>query len=175
MTVGQKENRGKNTRNRNYRLNTDLVLQYRLINEITQKNLADMLNVTVVTMWRWEAGQAFPRKRRLKQLATIMGVSLSDLLLFSPNYPEQQRNYEQAVESRVNKLAKKSERLPSMFFEAESLLSETISHISDENLQICEYLISKIAKLMEKETGHRGVETIVKMEKYVCAEDELRP
>lgn len=46
---------------------------------ITQKDLAEQLNVDASTVTKWETGAAMPRADKLPELAKILGCEVSDL------------------------------------------------------------------------------------------------
>lgn len=47
---------------------------------LSQKKLAEKLGVDENTVWRWEAGRAYPSVDLGKQIAELLGVSVDDLL-----------------------------------------------------------------------------------------------
>lgn len=52
----------------------------RLIQGLTQAELADALGVSTVTVCKWELGRGLPKAKRLKEVANILHTSVSDLL-----------------------------------------------------------------------------------------------
>ena len=52
----------------------------RLIKGIQQKELAEQLGISQVSVCKWEQGKAFPNVKRLKQVADILGTSVESLL-----------------------------------------------------------------------------------------------
>lgn len=47
---------------------------------LSQKKLAEKLGVDENTVWRWEAGRAYPSVDLGKQIAELLGVSVDELL-----------------------------------------------------------------------------------------------
>lgn len=47
---------------------------------LSQKKLAEELGVDENTVWRWEAGRAYPSVDLGKQIAELLGISVDDLL-----------------------------------------------------------------------------------------------
>ena len=56
------------------------VAQLRKEQELTQKELADRLNVTDKAVSKWETGKGFPDVKLLEPLAQALGVSLVKLM-----------------------------------------------------------------------------------------------
>ena len=56
------------------------IAQLRKENNMTQKELADRLNVTDKAVSKWETGKGFPDVKLMEPLAQELGVSVSDLL-----------------------------------------------------------------------------------------------
>lgn len=56
------------------------VAQLRKENNMTQKELADRLNVTDKAVSKWETGKGFPDVKLLEPLAQVLGVSLVELI-----------------------------------------------------------------------------------------------
>jgi transcriptional regulator with XRE-family HTH domain len=52
----------------------------RLIQGLTQTELADLLGVSIVTVSKWENGQSFPKAKRLNAVASVLHTTVSDLL-----------------------------------------------------------------------------------------------
>ena len=44
--------------------------------DLTQKELADKLNVTVDTVLNWEAGRSEPKMGQLKQISDLSGIPM---------------------------------------------------------------------------------------------------
>lgn len=57
--------------------------QYREKLNVSREDLAKKLNVSSVTVWRWETGQAYPRASELKKIADWSGgkVTPNDMML----------------------------------------------------------------------------------------------
>lgn len=56
----------------------------RLIQGMTQVELAEKLGVSTVTVCKWEKGQCFPKAKRLREVAFVLHTTVSELL----NEPE---------------------------------------------------------------------------------------
>ena len=54
--------------------------ELRTLYNLTQKSLAEKLNVTVKTISHWESGYSEPSLALLKQLKEILNISYDDLL-----------------------------------------------------------------------------------------------
>ena len=52
----------------------------RLVEGLTQEELARMLSVSTVTVCKWENGKTFPHPKHLKQVAEILHTSVDGLL-----------------------------------------------------------------------------------------------
>ena len=52
----------------------------RLIAGLTLRELADLLGVSYVSVWKWEHGESFPNVKRLKQVADALNTTVGDLL-----------------------------------------------------------------------------------------------
>ena len=52
----------------------------RMLAGMTQKDLADAMHVTQVTVWKWEKGESFPKVRSLPKLARILNTTVSKLI-----------------------------------------------------------------------------------------------
>lgn len=52
----------------------------RLQHDMTQQEVADRLDVSRVAVGSWERGDAIPRPKKLELLATLYGVTVSDIL-----------------------------------------------------------------------------------------------
>ena len=55
------------------------ILELRQSNKMTQKQLADLLNVSDKVVSRWETGKSLPDVTLMKDIAKIFNVSISDL------------------------------------------------------------------------------------------------
>lgn len=56
------------------------IKKYRKINNITQKDLAEKLNVTIRTIQNYESNNREPKIDTLKSIASILNISLNELL-----------------------------------------------------------------------------------------------
>ena len=52
---------------------------------ISQKNLAESLNVSQSCVAKWESGGIFPRTQLLPKLASILGCTIDDLFADEPD------------------------------------------------------------------------------------------
>lgn len=52
----------------------------RLINGMTQGELAEALGVSTVTICKWELGRSLPKAKRLKKVAATLNTTVSELL-----------------------------------------------------------------------------------------------
>ena len=61
----------------------DRLRELRLEKEMTQKNVAQILNVSKMAISHWELGNSEPSIEQLKQLASLFDVSIDYLVGFS--------------------------------------------------------------------------------------------
>lgn len=52
----------------------------RMSSGLTQGEFAKMMGVSQVTACKWEHGKAYPRPKRLKDVANVLGVTVDFLL-----------------------------------------------------------------------------------------------
>ena len=52
----------------------------RLIQGLTQTELARLLGVAPVSVSKWENGKGLPKAKRLQDVADVLGTTVSDLL-----------------------------------------------------------------------------------------------
>ena len=52
----------------------------RLIQGLTQAELAEALGVSTVTICKWELGRGLPKAKRLKEVANILHTTVPELL-----------------------------------------------------------------------------------------------
>ena len=52
----------------------------RLIQGMTQAELADALHVSIVSVCKWELGRGLPKAKRLNEVAKVLHTTVSDLL-----------------------------------------------------------------------------------------------
>ena len=52
----------------------------RLIEGLTQTELAAKLGVSAVSVHKWEAGESFPNVKRLRQISEILHVSVEEFV-----------------------------------------------------------------------------------------------
>ena len=68
---------------------------------MTQKDLADKMNVTFQTISKWENDENEPDLATLKKLASLYGCSLDELLDFEAETPQEETPAPQQVVERV--------------------------------------------------------------------------
>lgn len=56
------------------------IKQARLIAGLTQSELADLIGVSRVSVWKWEKDIVYPRPRRLKSIASVLDTTVEKLL-----------------------------------------------------------------------------------------------
>ena len=66
----------------------DNLLNLRKQNSMTQEDLAEKLGVSRQAVAKWESGETVPDLEKSRMLAGIFGVSLDDLVNFSPEEEE---------------------------------------------------------------------------------------
>ncbi len=52
----------------------------RIIEGLTQTELAELLGISNVSVCKWESGQTFPSTKRLKQVAEALHTTVADLI-----------------------------------------------------------------------------------------------
>lgn len=52
----------------------------RMINGLSQSELAKMVGVTPGAVSQWEMGRTFPSVRKLKKLSNVLGVPIEEIL-----------------------------------------------------------------------------------------------
>lgn len=57
-----------------------LIKSYRLKKQLTQKELAILMNVDQTAVSQWETGESLPRADKLPHLAKILGCTVDELL-----------------------------------------------------------------------------------------------
>ena len=73
---------------------------------LSQEQLAEKLQVTPETVSRLERGATLPPIERMQEIATLLGVELSDLFRFGPTGRQNERD--QAMDRLVAALARRS-------------------------------------------------------------------
>lgn len=68
----------------------DIICALRKEKEMTQKDLADMLNITDKAVSKWERNIAFPDTATIPKIAEIFGVSVEELMN-AKSIPENRR------------------------------------------------------------------------------------
>ena len=65
---------------------------------LTQAALAEGLNVSEMTVRRWESGERSPRMREVEKISSFFSVPLEDLIgIISPQQKKQDENYSQKI------------------------------------------------------------------------------
>jgi transcriptional regulator with XRE-family HTH domain len=54
--------------------------RFRLIQGLTQTEVADKLGVSTVTVSKWESGRCLPKVKRIKQVASVLHTTVPELL-----------------------------------------------------------------------------------------------
>ena len=62
------------------------LIALRKLKHMTQEDLADALGVSRQAVSKWESGQSAPDLEKGKQLAELFGVTLDDLVHFTPEF-----------------------------------------------------------------------------------------
>ena len=52
----------------------------RLLKGMQQKEFANLLGISQVSVSKWEHGKTFPKAKRLKQVADTLGIPIEELL-----------------------------------------------------------------------------------------------
>ena len=58
----------------------NIIKKARLTEGLTQKEVADVLGVSIVAVCKWENGKSLPAPRRLKKIADVLHISVSSLI-----------------------------------------------------------------------------------------------
>lgn len=56
------------------------IAYYRKKASLTQEDLADLMNVSRQTIYKWEHSLTYPELRKLEQLTKILNISFDELL-----------------------------------------------------------------------------------------------
>lgn len=65
----------------------DNLVALRKVNGMSQEELAEKIDVSRQTLSKWESGDSMPDLMKGKQLATIFGISLDELMEEKPEMP----------------------------------------------------------------------------------------
>lgn len=76
----------------------DLISDKRKAKSMTQKQLADLLNVTDKAVSKWERGVSCPDINTIPKLADILGVSVDELLRFQ----RQNKTHSQPIGQKIS-------------------------------------------------------------------------
>lgn len=128
-------------------LNTEKIIYFRTTHRLTQKEFADLVGVTPVTIGRWEKHVAFPSKTHFKKLTEVLQVDSKDLIIFSGSgdcYEGKGVDYKKQRGSSIEVDPQHAaSRILPLFFEAHNLISECISIIDKESeLKIFESILN---------------------------------
>ena len=82
----------------------DLICDLRKQKNMTQKELADQLNVTDKAVSKWERGVSCPDIHTIPQLADILNISAEELLHFQKNESRGEANH-MTVGQRINQIS----------------------------------------------------------------------
>lgn len=128
-------------------LNTEKIINYRIQNRLTQGELAAQLDVTTVTLSRWEKNKIFPSRTNLKKMAKIMQVDTRDLIIIKgasecpPHEEKEDENQRNCIKHEDPQKA--VTQILSVLFEAHNLISEYIAFIDkNSELEIFESLLN---------------------------------
>ena len=58
----------------------DNISKFRKLNNLTQEQFAEALNVSRQTVYKWEASLSNPKLEKLKQIITLLKIKYEDLL-----------------------------------------------------------------------------------------------
>jgi len=53
--------------------------ELRLNRGLTQKDIADALSISQVSVWQWEAGESLPKADKLPAIAELFGCTIEEL------------------------------------------------------------------------------------------------
>lgn len=70
----------------------DNIIQLRKIYNISQEELADRLNVSRQTIYKWEASLAVPRADHIMKLVEVFGITYNDLFSGNLDYAKLEKN-----------------------------------------------------------------------------------
>lgn len=59
---------------------SNLLLEYRKENNLTQQELGDLIGVSYKTISKWETGKGFPDISLLEKISDVLNISIDDLL-----------------------------------------------------------------------------------------------
>ncbi len=107
---------------------------------MTQKDLADLLNVSDKTVSRWERDESVPDLSLLPILAEIFGVTMDELILGEKSFgAENFINIERKREAKIEWILKKKKA----GFQAASLISSALAFIGVLGAAICKFGFGK--------------------------------
>lgn len=67
-------------------MNTLRLKEYRQKLNLTQRDMADRLEMTQANYWLWETGKSFPNAKQILQLCEIFECTPNDLFGFKGDY-----------------------------------------------------------------------------------------
>ncbi len=74
----------------NKALLSELIRRNRKSKGLTQAQFAELLNMSEMTIRRWESGERSPRMEELQKISSVLDVPINDLLDNSPTEPAKQ-------------------------------------------------------------------------------------
>lgn len=137
-------------------LNTELIKEYRALNRLTQGDLATMLEITSVTLSRWEKHKTFPSKTHLKKIAKILDVNMSELVIV----PKEKGSWSSEKSIKMNPSSYVRHESPKnagtqlllLLFELHNLINEHISCFDKESeLAIYESILNNSLILIKNQ------------------------
>lgn len=116
------------------KLNAKLIVAFRKRNRLTQKDLAEQMEVTTVAISRWERHESIPGKGNLKRLARIMQVGITDLIILPGKTMRSEWHQGNGKNMECYEHSKKARvQILSLLYEAHNLITEYISFIKKES------------------------------------------
>lgn len=144
------------------------IKKYRTEKNMTQKDLANILNVTPQAVSRWEAGEVEPSIDTLKQMATIFECSLDDLFGFDSKSKEtpvvQTIVQEKIVYSQPKEIAGICDCCKKPYYDRQELVRiNYVSHhrngrstiTKDETTLLCKSCLKNKKQSIQKEIDNR--------------------
>ncbi len=118
-------------------MNGKNIARYREDNGVSQIELADRLNISKSTLWRWENNKTTPKGEELERLRSIIG----DEYISNEDY-----SHQNSTSQTLNEM---SDRVDNILFEISKIESKQRSFDDDNNRLIAEHrLIRTVAIVM---------------------------
>ena len=96
------------------------IKELRKFKKLSQSDLAELINVEVVTISRFENGTRFPKKENLQNLAKALNVEMKDLFDF--NHHETKTELQKDIQNMLKKATEKDlkyiHRILHLYFES---------------------------------------------------------